>query len=231
MGLFSNILGGIGANKGADRYASGLTSAYGALQTGADEYEKRVQPTAQIATDTMQRLSDVLLKGDMSKFTNSPDYNFVRDEGLKGIQANAAAQGTLMSGRTLKDLEKYGSGLASGEYTNFLSRLGSLFQSASPSYEAYSQIPYMKAQDSANFYSSLGASQRDAQMSKYNAIGSGLDSFKDAIMGGMTGGMGGMGGGSVAPWGSTLSNQGLSMGYNIPQNTGGFNWQSLLGGM
>jgi hypothetical protein len=55
-------------------------------------------------------------------FTESPDYEFRRKEGLRGVERSAAARGMLGSGRTLKALTEYSSGLASGEYGDWFNR-------------------------------------------------------------------------------------------------------------
>jgi hypothetical protein len=49
-------------------------------------------------------------------FYNDEGYKFRKDEGMKGIEGSAAARGQLFSGNTLKDLNKFNSGLASEEY-------------------------------------------------------------------------------------------------------------------
>lgn len=62
----------------------------------------------------------------MDAFFASPDYEFRRSEGMRGLQGSAAAGGSLQSGGTLKALDRYNSGLASGEYGNWYNRLASL---------------------------------------------------------------------------------------------------------
>jgi len=51
-----------------------------------------------------------------------PSYQFRLSEGMKGIEASAAARGLGLSGRTLKELGRYSQGLASEEYGNMYSR-------------------------------------------------------------------------------------------------------------
>lgn len=45
-------------------------------------------------------------------FVGSDAYNFIRDQGMDAVQRSAAAKGTLLSGGTLKDLMRFGSGNA-----------------------------------------------------------------------------------------------------------------------
>ena len=57
-------------------------------------------------------------------FTNNmdPAYQFDLQQGSQALQRSAAAQGSLMSGGTLKDLTSYAQGQASNEYQNAYSR-------------------------------------------------------------------------------------------------------------
>src|SRR5690348_12894293 len=45
-------------------------------------------------------------------YTASPGYQFRLDEGNRAIQNSAAAKGMLMSGGTLKDIDRFSQGLA-----------------------------------------------------------------------------------------------------------------------
>jgi hypothetical protein len=64
--------------------------------------------------------------GDNSNFFASPDYNFTRSEGLRGLQQTAAARGTLGSGNALKALAQFNQGLASQQYGDWWNRQAGL---------------------------------------------------------------------------------------------------------
>ena len=51
-----------------------------------------------------------------------PGYDFRMKEGQKALERSASARGSLMSGGTLKGLERYSQDYASGEYTNAYNR-------------------------------------------------------------------------------------------------------------
>jgi hypothetical protein len=51
-----------------------------------------------------------------------PGYAFRMSEGMKGLERSAAARGGLMSGATLKGIQRYGQDLASQEYSNAYNR-------------------------------------------------------------------------------------------------------------
>jgi hypothetical protein len=56
-------------------------------------------------------------------FTASPDYEFRRNEGLRGIENSFSARGGARSGNALRALADFNSNLASSEYGNFFNRL------------------------------------------------------------------------------------------------------------
>ena len=64
----------------------------------------------------------------MGNFTTSPGYQFQLQEGLRAVDAGAAAQGMLRSGATLKAEQEYGQGLANQDFTNYYNRLYNLSQ-------------------------------------------------------------------------------------------------------
>lgn len=65
-------------------------------------------------------------QADMSVFTNSPDYQFRRDEGTRDIGNSFAARGGAFSGNALRGLNDFNSGLASQEFGNYFNRQAAL---------------------------------------------------------------------------------------------------------
>ena len=51
-----------------------------------------------------------------------PGYQFRLSEGMKGLESSAAARGNLLSGGTLKGIQRYGQDMASQEFTNAFNR-------------------------------------------------------------------------------------------------------------
>jgi hypothetical protein len=62
----------------------------------------------------------------MAGFHTSPGYGFALDQGLRAIDAGAAAKGILNSGATLKAEQTFGTGLADKSFTDYYNRLFSL---------------------------------------------------------------------------------------------------------
>lgn len=61
-----------------------------------------------------------------NKFKDSSGYNFIQNEGIRGIEGSQASKGLLNSGSTLKGITQYSSGLASQFLDNYLKQLQGL---------------------------------------------------------------------------------------------------------
>lgn len=56
-------------------------------------------------------------------FQETPGYAFALNEGIKGIDASAASRGNVFSGATMKDAQRFGTGLANQTYDRYVNRL------------------------------------------------------------------------------------------------------------
>jgi len=83
------------------------------------------------ATDVAGQLSGIYgpdqATAAMANFRTDPGYQFRFDEGLRAVDANAAARGMLRSGATGKALEKFGQGLADQGFQTYLSNANTEF--------------------------------------------------------------------------------------------------------
>ena len=70
--------------------------------------------------------SDMASPNGMAGFWLSPDYEFRRTEGTRGIEQSAAARGGALSGNAIKEAQRYSSGLASQEFGNYFNRLATI---------------------------------------------------------------------------------------------------------
>lgn len=59
---------------------------------------------------------------DNAAFEQDPGYAFRQSEGMKALERSAAARGNLLSGSTLKGVQRFGQDLASQEYQNAFNR-------------------------------------------------------------------------------------------------------------
>jgi hypothetical protein len=78
------------------------------------------QPWMEAGRNALSRLQDP------NAFAASPGFQFVRDQGTRGIERSAAARGGAFSGNALRALNEFNSGLASQEYGNWWNRQAGL---------------------------------------------------------------------------------------------------------
>jgi hypothetical protein len=92
-------------------------------------------------------------------FFNDEGYQFRLKEGMAGINGNQAAQGMLQSGKTLKDLASFNSGLASQEYGQAFDRFTNARNFNEDQFRNDRDFGRSNYQDDRNF--SRGAFQND----------------------------------------------------------------------
>lgn len=152
----------------------------------------RFAPTVAAAGDLRRQFDQLVRSGKINisktrhldavdpnaEFTKSPGYNFVLNEGLKGVQRSAAARGRLYSGATLKGLLGYGQGLASNEWGNYVGGLQSLAGVAQNATNATAAGGANKANQVSNIYQNQGAQTGSAYLS-------GAEGVNNAVQGGL----------------------------------------------
>lgn len=104
---------------GAARYAADLQKAQFDT-TRADLAPYRKAGTLALK-DLQGRLPELTAPFDLSKFQESPAYQFNLDQGMKALNKGAAARGQFYNPATLQDIAKFSQGLASNEFQNAFS--------------------------------------------------------------------------------------------------------------
>ena len=117
----------------ADATKSAQSSANAAQQAALDQSRADLAPyNTQGALATTDASNLLGLNGPdaataaMGNFQTSPGYQFSLDQGLRAVDAGAAAHGMLRSGAALKAEQTFGTGLADQEFSNYYNRLFSL---------------------------------------------------------------------------------------------------------
>lgn len=168
------VIGAVASSNAADtqadaaRDASDLThSEY--LQNRAD-----MAPWRDAGTMTLGQLTKGLSPGGefdknftLGDFQKDPGYQFRMGEGSRAVENSAAARGGLLSGRTLKELSRYGQGFASNEYTNAYNRFNT---DQSNRFNRLSSVAGL-GQTAAGTIAQLGSN--DAQIQSNNIIAGG----------------------------------------------------------
>jgi hypothetical protein len=99
-------------------------SAYDAARAGiiAPDREKFRMTGGNAADPMFGKYATAEYTPEMFAKGMDPGYQFRLAEGMKGLERSAAARGGLLSGSTLKGIQRYGQDMASQEYTNAFNR-------------------------------------------------------------------------------------------------------------
>jgi hypothetical protein len=99
-----------------------------------------------------------------------PGYAFRMKEGLKAVDAQAAARGGLISGAALKASQRFGQDMASQEYQNAFNRYQTTRQNTLAPYERLQGVGMGAAQGLAGAYGGYGAAAGGAQSAYGNNV-------------------------------------------------------------
>lgn len=111
--LVGGLLERDGAKDAARESAAGAAAALAENRRQYDTSRADMMPWLEAGRGALGRLQDP------TAFTASPSYNFVRDEGMRGIENSFAARGGAASGNALRRLAEFNAGLASQEHNNW----------------------------------------------------------------------------------------------------------------
>ena len=145
----------------------------------------------------------------MEQFKQDPGYAFRMSEGMKALENSAAARGGLLSGATMKGIQRYGQDMASQEYMNAFNRyqverearlnplqsLAGVGQTTANALAAggqafagnVNQLTLANAADRAN----LGLAAGNIRASQYKTAGRALDDALETDWGGVASTMSG----------------------------------------
>lgn len=166
--------------KAADQAAAGSERARQLTQQQYEQARIDQQPYMRAGQRAVNQLDD-LNSGDYSSFTESPDYQFARDQGIKSIDRSAASRGTQYSGGQLAALADYSSGLASQNYNQYYNRIANLANLGQNAASGVGQQGQQYAQTGGNAIQNAGYAQAAGtygQASTYANLG---DKIGDAF--------------------------------------------------
>jgi len=141
VGAVASVGSGLIAKSGAKKAARAQEqAAQRAEQTQREMFERQIalqEPFRQAGMTAQQQIMQLLgLGGDagaedygslarsfgQSDFEADPGYAFRQAEGMRALERSAAARGGLMSGNTMRGIQRFGQDLASQEYGNAFNR-------------------------------------------------------------------------------------------------------------
>lgn len=215
--LFGGLFGGNASQQASEQYIKALQQAQSFMQGQEKQGLENYQPFLQGGQQAMGTLSSLLGtpgQGLLQPWTGTfqaptaaqaeatPGYQFQLQQGLGALQNSAAGKGSLLSGRTLADLNNYAQGVASTNYQNVFNNALTGYQTSYNSFlnnqnNAYqrllgtSQLGLGAAQGSGNLISGIGgdiasllgqqgAAKAAGTIGSANAIGSILPGIANA---------------------------------------------------
>ena len=191
----------------------GKSQANAAIQQGITTATNQLSPWATTGVPANAQEANLLgLNGQdaanaaMSTFQQSPGYAWQLQQGLRAVDAGAAAQGMARSGATLKAEETYGQGLANQNFQQYYQNLAGL---SGQGLTAAGGIANAATGGAANI-ASTDTSAAAAQSSIYGNVAKGIGNSANSLFNNyalsnyLNGGGGGGGGGYVdsGTWGS-----------------------------
>jgi len=95
----------------------------------------------------------------MNDTLNSPEFDFLREQGNRAVMANAAATGGVGGGEVMRDLQRFGQGLASQQFGQAFDRLSGVANRGQQAAGQMANLGAQQGQTSANLFSQLGGQQ------------------------------------------------------------------------
>lgn len=120
----SAVIGGMAAGDAASTQAASADRAADLQYKQFQESTALQEPWRKAGEQALNKLIPLTdyKNFSMSDFQADPGYGFRMSEGMKGLERSAAARGGLLSGATLKGIQRFGQDLGSQEYMNAFNR-------------------------------------------------------------------------------------------------------------
>lgn len=211
IGIGGKLLGGLFGKSASNQMQEQLAKAQAGLQQDETKGLANYQPYLDAGSGATRQLSDLLgtpgtglLTPWTQQFTaptaeqaeQTPGYQFQLKAGQDAMQNSAAAQGGLLTGRTLADLNNFAQGTAASNYQNTFNNAYTQYQSAYNTFQNnqnsnYQRLMGMSGQglqaaggagnliqgiggDIASLYAQKGAAQAAGTMAMGNGIAGGM---------------------------------------------------------
>jgi hypothetical protein len=196
------------ADKAAGAQKRAARDAAAAQEQAYARQEELQEPFRQAGLTAQNRLLDYLALSEdktapgygkyardfsMADYTADPGYGFRMSEGMKALERSAAARGGLLSGATLKGIQRFGQDTASNEYLNAFNRyqtnranqlnpLQSLYGGGQTSVNVLSNAAGQTGQGMANAAMAGGQARASGYMNMANALNQGLSTGANLYM-------------------------------------------------
>lgn len=169
MSFLSDIFLGGSAKKAAKAQTDAGKQAIGELQRQFDLTRSDLAPWREAGGAAINAGAAMLKPG--YDYTASPGYQFRLNEGNRAIENSGAAKGMLMSGGTLKDIDRFSQGLAASDFGDSFNRQMAIAGGGQQAATSGAQMGQQTAGGIADLYTQMGNARASGYIGQSNAIG------------------------------------------------------------
>ncbi len=179
------------AKKAGEAQGQGDQAAVDEQQRQFDITQKNLQPWLVGGQQALGQQQNLLgLNGTAAQqtaynnYTLSPGQQFLRDQGMKSVMANASATGGLGGGNVLAELNKQGIGWAAQDYNNYYNQLAGVSGTGQTTGTQLGQLGANTANNIGGYLQNIGSSRASGILGGGQAQAAGMN---NAIGAGMWG--------------------------------------------
>ena len=195
--LASSAIGASASSKAANTQAASAAQGVEEQRRQYDQTRTDMAPWREAGGAAIGQLSQMIQPG--YDHTTSPGYQFRFNEGQRAVESSAASKGMLMSGGNLKDLVRYGQGVAAQDYGDQFNRVASVSQGGQQAATSLGNLGAVASNQISNLYTQAGNAKASGYVGSANAWGQGIGNISSMFANGQFGSFGGGGGGVNIP--------------------------------
>jgi hypothetical protein len=185
--LISGFLGSNAATQAATTEAQALEKGIKLQGKIAEQARADALPWMEAGRGALQQLTGELGLSStgvggtpfQSRFEKTPGFDFRMQEGSKAVVNQLNALGMKNSGAALKALERYGQGLASEEYGNYLNRLSGLSGTGQTQVNNTNSLMAQTGANQARGFADIGATRASGIVGGANSWTNALSNFSN----------------------------------------------------
>ncbi len=181
LSLLGGLIGGKGAKKAANAQVASAREAMALSDRQFQQTRADFAPWREAGGAAIGRLSDMTQPG--YDYTESPGYQFRFGEGQRAVESGGAAKGQLMSGGTLKDLVRFGQGVAADDFQDSFNRTATIAGMGQQGVNATAQFGQNNAQYGGNAAMGAGNARASGYVGQANALTGILKNFAGMVPG------------------------------------------------
>lgn len=222
----SSILGGIFGGKGAKKAAKAQTQmgreALALQERMFQQGREDLAPWRAAGGQAIGQGLAMLQPG--YNHTTSPGYQFRFSEGQRAVDSSAASKGMLMSGGTLKDLTRFGQGVAADDFNDQFNRTMSVASGGQQASTNSASMGQSYANNASNILGNIGQAKASGYAGQNQAFQGTLSNLIGLYGMGGFGGGGSSGGGGFTGLSDARAKTDVERVGTLPNGLGIYEW-------